>query len=839
MSGAPSPGPADKAMRLGGIRLSALIESMDDEVWFADRQGKMILANPSARRHFRLSDGEIGVEDLAASLEVLRPDGTPRPMEEAPPLRALSGEAVIRQEEIIRIPQSGELRFRQVTSNPVREPSGEIVGAVSVVRDITEQKRAEAALRASLDFNWCLINGIQDGVSVLDTDGAHTEANPALCRMTGFAREELIGAKLPHPYWPPEERGRIAAAFDALREGKVQNFEFVFMRKSGERFPVIVSPSPIKNHNGATIGYVATVKDITERKRAEDELKERDRQITTLMGNLPGMAYRCRNDRDWTMEYISEGAAKLTGYAVEDLRNSTVISYAQVIHPDDREPVWEAVQKAVRARTTFELNYRIVTAGGGVKWVWEQGCGVFSDSGDLLALEGFITDISSKKIADDALLDRERELAASREHFRLLAENSSDMVVRKNRDGVIEWIAPSGAAMLGWLPEELVGHTFGEFVHPDDLDALRSLHATVDSGVAGQADLRMRVRVGGFRWLAVSLRPVLDADNRVVGRVASGRDIQSEALARETLRVQQARLRATLDCLLDPHVVLDPARPPGGGIADFIITDANPAACQFLGLPREDFLGKGLRQIFSPVFAGKLLEAARVTLESSAPLVLDNFAYNAPGSPAEQFLDIRAVKFNDSLSLSWRDVTGRHRAAQELDRRARTDDLTKLLNRKEVLERITKLSVQTARTGTKLAVLFCDFDRFKEINDIYGHAAGDEVLRVMAERIRGCLRTTDDLGARIGGDEMLVVLHGVHNLDNAVNVAEKLRVSAMEPIPITGGAVNTTLSIGVTLAVPGETTDALIARADAAMYKAKKTRRNRVVTMSAGKAGVG
>ena len=230
--------------------------------------------------------------------------------------------------------------------------------------DTTGHERTEAALRAALDFNRSLLDGIPDGFSVLDTECVHTEANPVLCRMTGFAREELIGAGPPHPYWPPEERERIRTAFDGLREDKAENFELVFMRKSGERFPVIVSTSPIKDRDGAIIGYAATVKDITRRKRAEEELKERERQIRTLVGNLPGMAYRCRNDRNWTMEYISEGAGKLTGYAVEDLRDSAVISYAQVIHPDDREPVWEAVQKAVRDRTAFELTYRIVTARG-------------------------------------------------------------------------------------------------------------------------------------------------------------------------------------------------------------------------------------------------------------------------------------------------------------------------------------------------------------------------------------------------------------------------------------------------------------------------------------------
>jgi diguanylate cyclase (GGDEF)-like protein len=99
----------------------------------------------------------------------------------------------------------------------------------------------------------------------------------------------------------------------------------------------------------------------------------------------------------------------------------------------------------------------------------------------------------------------------------------------------------------------------------------------------------------------------------------------------------------------------------------------------------------------------------------------------------------------------------------------------------------------------------------------------------MADRIRACLRSTDDLGARVGGDELLVVLHGVQDLENAVAIAEKLRLSAAEPIPIPGGTINSTVSIGVTLARPGEKTEALIARADDAMYRAKEHGRNQVI----------
>ncbi len=125
-------------------RLSALINSISDEIWFADTEKRFTLTNPSALREFggEYSDN-IDVEEMAAGLEVFRPDGSPRPAEEAPPLRALTGEVVKNQEEIVRTPVQGELRYRQVTSTPVRDIQGIIIGSVSVVRDITESRKAE------------------------------------------------------------------------------------------------------------------------------------------------------------------------------------------------------------------------------------------------------------------------------------------------------------------------------------------------------------------------------------------------------------------------------------------------------------------------------------------------------------------------------------------------------------------------------------------------------------------------------------------------------------------------------------------------------------------------
>ena len=150
------------------------------------------------------------------------------------------------------------------------------------------------------------------------------------------------------------------------------------------------------------------------------------------------------------------------------------------------------------------------------------------------------------------------------------------------------------------------------------------------------------------------------------------------------------------------------------------------------------------------------------------------------------------------------------------------------MNRKEILQRISKVTTRGRRTGEETAVLFCDIDNFKDINDTYGHAAGDEVLRTISERVAATIRQ-DDLAARIGGDEFLVLLTGVHDLDETTAIAEKIRTAVSTSIGLDHARVTPTLSIGATLARIDESTDHLIARADQAMYDAKNAGRDRVI----------
>ena len=145
------------------------------------------------------------------------------------------------------------------------------------------------------------------------------------------------------------------------------------------------------------------------RQRTEVALRESKRKLTTLMSNLPGMAYRCRNDRKRTMEFVSDGCLELTGRSPSDLLHSNAISYADLIHPDDRDCVWNEIQEATENRSSFRLTYRI-NGSLGTKWVWEQGQGIFDPSGELVALEGFIHDITERKLAEDVLKRTQEEL---------------------------------------------------------------------------------------------------------------------------------------------------------------------------------------------------------------------------------------------------------------------------------------------------------------------------------------------------------------------------------------------------------------------------------------------
>ncbi|ORB50543.1 sensor domain-containing diguanylate cyclase [Mycolicibacterium rhodesiae] len=182
----------------------------------------------------------------------------------------------------------------------------------------------------------------------------------------------------------------------------------------------------------------------------------------------------------------------------------------------------------------------------------------------------------------------------------------------------------------------------------------------------------------------------------------------------------------------------------------------------------------------------------------------------------------------DGVIAALRVVDDQVEFERRLERLARFDELTGLVNRAEAIARLESALAALGGDGSCLGVLFCDVDGFKRINDQWGHAVGDIVLAALAARIRECVREGDTVG-RTGGDEILVLLPAVRDLDAVTAIAESIRHRAAEPILHPGGIIQASLSIGATLAVPGETATTATARADEAMYRAKETGRNTVV----------
>ena len=425
--------------------LGQLFWTLADAVIVVDADtGRVVLWNPGAEAIF----GYAAAEALGRPLEALIPESlTARCPRGRARFRATGHGPVIgsrRPLELVGLRKTGEELAIELTRSAISEPTAPGRFVLAIVRDVTERRWAEdravrrvrqAALRADVSAAltecgtlpsilqrcveamvrqlgvalariWTLDDAEQmlelqasAGLST-DLDGPHSRVPVAKLKIGRIAQERrpYLTNDMPNDPemgdrdWARPEGIVAFAGYPLMVEDRQVGVMATFARE--------VLPED-------TLEMLASVADAIaqgiERKRAEEALRERERTLATLMANLPGMAYRCRNDPDWTLEFVSQGCMALTGYGSAALLDNTTVSYGQLIHPDDRAPVWDAVQAALGERRPFELTYRIGTADGEERLVWERGTGVFSSEGELEALEGFVTDITERKRAEERL----------------------------------------------------------------------------------------------------------------------------------------------------------------------------------------------------------------------------------------------------------------------------------------------------------------------------------------------------------------------------------------------------------------------------------------------------
>ncbi len=330
----------------------------------------------------------------------------------------------------------------------------DVTGSESIIKELEKLEKDYSAL----------FHGIRDAVFIHDTAGKFLAVNKAATRRLGYSEAELLRMS-PKDIDALEEKKKVNQRLEQMIDQGELKFETVHLTKDGKEIPVEISSNLIRFHGEKAILSVA--RDISERQKAYRELERSQREQSVLLSNLPGIAYKCRNDDERTMEFVSQGCTTLTGYHPGEITDNEEVSYGDLILDGDRERVLNKIKESVGNKEPFTVEYRIHNRSGIIKWVREQGEGVRDEKGNMKNIQGFITSISERKKAEIKLTREEKKLEQS---FIELAETTSrvlgvrDPYTREHEKRVAELSREVGRR-LGLSDKKLVGLYLGGILH--------------------------------------------------------------------------------------------------------------------------------------------------------------------------------------------------------------------------------------------------------------------------------------------------------------------------------------------------------------------------------------
>ena len=275
----------------------------------------------------------------------------------------------------------------------------------SALKYLTEKLALDEALYHSVfDQAPTGIAIVNDKSFVSRSEYGEMNINPMFERILGRESHELSKLKwmeITHP----EDLQPDLDKFGQFKAGIIKGYtmEKRFLRPDGSSVWTNMKVSPLLGAAGKNSMHLCLLEDISARKAAEESLKESERSKSVLLSHLPGMAYRCSYNREWTMQFVSDGCLELTGYAPESLVNNRDRSFNDLIAPEYRDLLWDEWQRLLPERLPFRYEYEITTADGKRKWVLELAEGIFNEKGEAEALEGIVIDISDRKEIEDTL----------------------------------------------------------------------------------------------------------------------------------------------------------------------------------------------------------------------------------------------------------------------------------------------------------------------------------------------------------------------------------------------------------------------------------------------------
>jgi PAS domain S-box-containing protein len=552
-------------------RYRSIAETTTEWMWACDVDGRHTYSNPAVLSILGYRPDEVVGGD---AFELMHPDDRQSVL--------LGFGACVQKKEgwsglLIRWRhRDGSYRYLESNGIPILSSAGELEGFRGSDRDVTERVEAEEKLRAAEERYRNLIEELPliTYIRPLDLKVANIYVSPQVEELLGYLAEEWetdpgLLARIVHP----DDRERVLSEAAHVREtGEPLQSDYRCLRPDGRVVWVHDETRLVRDTEGNPLYVQGYLIDVTDRRMATEALRESEGRFRTLVSNIPGAIYRCAYDADWTMEFISDEVAEITGYPPSDFVDK-VRSYASVIHVEDRDDVARTVNESVREGRPFVLEYRVVTAGGKVRWVYEKGQAVLGPEGEPLWLDGAIFDVTDRKQIE---AERERLLERLVEAERITHFGSWTWEIAAN---TVTW---SDEMFRIWgLDPERFGASYEaylETVHPDDRASVeRAVEKSLESG-GFDYECRIVRRDGAERFVHARSKVVYDDGGVPVTMIGTAQDITERKeieAARERLlaqeRAQNVRLRE-LDRLKDTFVasVSHELRTPLTSISGFL-----------------------------------------------------------------------------------------------------------------------------------------------------------------------------------------------------------------------------------------------------------------------------
>lgn len=675
-----------------------------------------------------------------------------------------------------------------------------------------------------------VVDGMHEGVVVRDSEGTIVDLNPAAERILRRSRSELIGGKTVsprtavHPDGSPFPHNESAASV-ALATGRdvLEQLNGITM-DDGELRWISVNARALRE-DGVITGVVTTFMDVTEQRATVDALAESERRFRLLAENAGDLITSI--DPQGIRTYVSPSCRTLLGYEPEELIGKAAID---IVHPDDRDTISAYVQAAlVHGPASGEARVRHKDG----RWVWMEtrGRAVLDQHGRVIEVQTSARDISERRQADETLRASEAAAVAARDALTTVLDATTQYaIIGTDAEGLITVFNGGAELMLGYRAADVVGIHHPELFHDrEELERLAGEFGIPVELVLGHGTRRRDtdtrewtlVRSDGVKLpVSLAITAIRGASGELTGYLGIARDITAERQAARELRDAEERFRNAFDQAPIGKALVAP---------DGHFMRVNSALCDILGYSEQTLLDTSFQTLtHADDLDADLEQMQRVLAGESEYYSMEKRYRHSDGHYLWALLSVSLVRDESGAPLYFvaqiQDISEQKQNDARLKDLSLHDSLTGLANRVLFADRLAHAVERSRRSSERVAVLFIDFDRFKIVNDSLGHAAGDELLRQAAERMRRAVRPADTI-ARLGGDEFTVLCEDLGAVNDAGWVADRVSDTLERPFDLFGHEMTIGVSIGIAVADRHDSAETLLAKADAAMYRTKNDRR--------------